>query len=482
MAGRADTWVVDATKRTAAPCGKGEGGDETGGSVLSSILIVDDDPGIRDVLGRSFERWGWLVTTAATGGGGLDAYEAEAPDVVLLDLVLPDLDGIAVLRRLRERNPDVAVIMLTGHGDIETAVEAMQVGAENFLTKPFDLDHLSAVVDRTLEKVELRRRNRYLAGEREAGPALDALGASEGMKRLTAKLRRLAEGDTSVLLLGETGTGKGWVAQQLHRFSPRSGAPFVEVNCGGLTVTFLDSELFGHEKGAFTDAKERKRGLFEIAERGTVLLDEVGDLAPELQPKLLKFLETHQFRRVGGTRTLEVDVRLIAATNHDLERQAEDGRFRKDLYYRLAVMPVRLPPLRERAPEDIAALTYTLLKGLRDRVGSAPERISDEALDHLVRHPWPGNIRELRNVLERIVIMDPGTTEILPRHLPAELRRGDGGGNGPIETLEDVERRHIIRALERFGGNRSRTARSLGIARATLYEKIDRFGLKRIGR
>ncbi len=449
-----------------------------------SILLVDDDAAVLSLLSRFFDGRGWAVFRAMTGAGALEQYDRERTGLVLLDLDLPDMSGLPVLERLRERDPDVTVVMLTGHGDIETAVEAMRIGAENFLAKPVELDHLGAVLDRAAEKLELRRRNRFLSGGLAADRGDEDLGSSPLMRELAGHVERVAGGDSTVLLEGETGTGKGWVARMIHDRSERSDAPFVEVNCAGLTATFLESELFGHEKGAFTDARTAKPGLFEVASAGTIFLDEIGDLAPELQPKLLKVLESRRFRRLGGTRELTVDVRLIAATNRDLQADVAAGRFREDLYYRLAVLPLRMPPLRDRTSDDIAALAYRVLHDLRRSVGAAPTRIGDDALEILCRHRWPGNIRELRNVLERIAILGDGADEIRAHHLPPEMRRGEAAveTGGETLTLEEVERRHILRILEVNEGNRSRSARNLGISRATLYEKLDRYGLRTVGR
>ncbi|MFW6330649.1 MAG: sigma-54 dependent transcriptional regulator, partial [Gemmatimonadota bacterium] len=358
---------------------------------------------------------------------------------------------------------------------------AMRLGAENFLTKPFELDHVGAVADRAREKASLRRHNRLLSDTGAPGSG-EVLGVSTGMRELETRMERIARGDGTVLLMGETGTGKGWVARRIHERSSRRGRPFVEVNCGGLSATFLESELFGHEKGAFTDARTRKDGLFEVADGGTIFLDEIGDLDPELQPKLLKVLEDRRFRRLGGTRELSVDVRLVAATNHDLKRRVASGEFREDLYYRLAVLPLELPPLRDRSAEDIARLTYDTLAELRRRIKAGPERIDDRALAALVGYDWPGNIRELRNLIERILILASDENVLRVGHLPPEMR-GNGAAlrNERPLTLEDVERRHIARVLELNAGNRSRSARALGISRAALYDKMDRFGLRAVG-
>ena len=450
---------------------------------MRSVLLVDDDGGILTVLSRFFEKRGWSVLRAATGERALEHYGAERPDLVLLDLELPDMNGLPVLRRLRELNEAARVIMLTGHGDIETAVEAMRLGADNFLTKPFELDHLAAVIESQEERIQLRHARDAAHEEVEEQVAL---GPSLAMQAIQERIDRMAAGDGTVLLEGETGTGKGWVARRIHDRSDRRGRPFVEVNCGGLSATFLDSELFGHEKGAFTDAKDRKQGLFEVADGGTIFLDEVGDLAPELQPKLLKVLENRSFRRLGGTRELQVDVRLIAATNRDLAAQVRDGAFREDLYYRLNVLPLALPPLRERSHDDVAWLAERILAELTDTIHGGPSRIGDDALRLLVHYRWPGNIREMRNVLERILILAADADEIRPGHLPAEMRDraplNGGGERGEPLTLEEVERRHMARILERTEGNRSQAARVLGISRAALYDKMDRYGLRSVGR
>jgi transcriptional regulator with PAS, ATPase and Fis domain len=301
------------------------------------------------------------------------------------------------------------------------------------------------------------------------------------MRHIGEQIRRLAVGTAPVLLGGETGTGKGWLARRIHLLSPRARGPFVEVNCAGLSATFLDSELFGHEKGAFTDAKHTKRGLFEVADGGTLFLDEIGDLAPELQPKLLTVLESNRFRRLGGTREIEVDVRLVAATHLDLREAVREKRFREDLFYRLAVLPLDLPPLRARGPDEIARLARALLEDLRRRIGQGPGRITPDALLALTRYAWPGNIRELRNVLERVVLLAAHADAIEPAHLPPEIQVAGGGGTAPAAdgdlTLAAVERAHILRVLALSGHNKANAARALGITRGTLYLKLREYGL-----
>jgi DNA-binding NtrC family response regulator len=450
-----------------------------------TILLVDDEPEVLGVLGRFFERRGWQVQRAAEAGGAMALYERDRPDLVLLDIGLPGLSGLRFLEVLRSRDADATVIMLTGQTDVATAVEAMRLGAENFLTKPIELSHLEAASDRAYEKAELRRRNRFLAARKQDIGGAAALGRSPMMRDIARQVELLATTDTTVLLSGETGTGKGYVAQLLHSMSQRSANPFVEINCAGLSATFLDSEIFGHEKGAFTDAKEQKRGLFEVAHNGTFFIDEISDLAPELQPKLLKMLESRKFRRLGGTREIEVNVRLIAATNHDLEKNVRAGRFREDLFYRLNVLPLRMPPLRERGREEIADLALRVLLDLRRRVGRGPTSMSADALDVLTKYSWPGNIRELRNIIERILLLSASGDEVLPGHLPPEIagRSVDMAAGADAELpLEEIERRHIARVLAHHAGNRSRAARTLGISRATLYEKLARYGLDEVGR
>ncbi len=450
-----------------------------------SILLVDDDHEVLSLLSKFFETKGWQVQRAAEVKGAMDLYEREHPDLVLLDIDLPGLSGLQWLEVLRSRDADSMVIMLTGNADIAIAVQAMRLGAENFLTKPVELAHLEAASERAYEKVELRRRNRFFAERQTENSGLAGLGRTTMMRDIARQIELLAASDTTVLLTGETGTGKGWVAHMLHQLSRRSTAPFVEINCGGLSSTFLDSEIFGHEKGAFTDAKDMKRGLLEVAHSGSFFLDEIGDLAPELQPKLLKVLEGRKFRRVGGTREIEVDVRVIAATNHDLEMNVRDGKFREDLFYRLNVLPLRLPALRERGREEIADLAIRLLLDLRRKIGRGPGRFTPEAIALLGQYSFPGNIRELRNVLERVLLLSSDAEEVQPAHLPPEIFVADHlGETGPEAdlSLEEVERRHIARVLAHHNGNRSRAARSLGISRATLYEKLARYGLDEVGR
>ncbi len=438
-----------------------------------SVLLVDDDPAVLKPLGAFLETAGYEVFPETTGQGAIERFTRQLPDVVVLDLCLPDMSGLEVLQQLRDH--EAVVILLTGHGDIETAVEAMHLGAENFLTKPVDMPHLKSVVDRAYDKVRLQRavdlyRSRSTP---EAGPA--SLGVSPQMREIRRQVELVASGNgTSVLLTGETGTGKSFVARMIHELSDRAKEPFVDVNCGGLTATFLASELFGHEKGAFTDAKERKQGLFELADRGTIFLDEIGDLAPDLQPKLLSVLESKTFRRVGGTREISVDVRVVAATNRDPHSLVGEGGLREDLFYRLSVLPLHIPPVRERAREDILVLLEdSLAEFAADKPNGQPE-IESTALEHLLAYSWPGNVREIRNALERALILARGCPKINLEHLPVEIRGATRAQTSSHEslTLSEFERRHIEEALHHHHGNRTHAARELGISRATLIKKI----------
>lgn len=447
--------------------------------MAESVLLIDDDPAVLRMLSRLFDRAAWEVSVASTGEEGLARYDAEEPDLVLLDLHLPGMSGMDVLDRLAERG--ALVILLTGSADVETAVEAMRRGAENFLSKPVRPEHLHALAEKAVEKAKLQRVNEFWASRRTREQGEGSLGRSAKMQALDRQIELVAASDAAtVLLLGASGTGKGWVAQKIHARSARSSGPFVEVNCAGLSSTFLDSELFGHEQGAFTDAKSLKRGLFEVANGGTLFLDEVGELATELQPKLLKVLEGKRFRRVGGTREISVDVRLIAATNRDLEQEIERGSFRRDLYYRLNVLPIELPPLRERDRDDLVGLIQSLLEQLTPRHPRSPARISARALEMLLGYSWPGNVRELSNVLERALVLGAGAEELRPEHLPSDLRSvaPSAGAAGPVRTLQEVERDHIEQALALMDGNRTRAAKALGISRTTLHAKIKQFGLE----
>jgi two-component system response regulator HydG len=446
---------------------------------MASVLIIDDEPAITSALAQYFERTGHEVHRAHSGEEGIVAVKRAHPDLVLLDLRLPDLNGFEVLDRIREHNP--VVIMITGHGDIPDAVRAMQAGAESFLTKPVELAHLGAVATRALEKARLRQMNRYLADRRGRLPATPLLGTSAPMRELAQQIELLARSDrTTVLITGESGTGKGYVAESIHRASVRGERPLVEINCAALSGATLDAELFGQELTPSNGSDALRPGLLDIAEGGSVFLDEIGDLDPQLQPKLLRVLEGKSFRRLGGTREITADVRLIAATGKDLVSEVTDGKFREDLYYRLSVMPINLPPLRARSREDLLELIARLVEELRPNLIDAPTELDDDVLERLLKYAWPGNIRELRNVLERAMIMARGLERVAISHLPAEVREASGSGvdHHIPRTLSEVERIHIDRTLRAHNANRTRAARELGISRATLIKKIKEYGLE----
>lgn len=443
-----------------------------------SVLLIEDEPEIRRVITSLLKRTGLEVVSIGTGRDGLALFEELHPEVCLLDLNLPDIPGFEVLPQMVRAG--AAVIILTGQGDVQTAVRAIQMGAENFLTKPVDTDHLLASVTRAMEKVRLKRETARLRTRDLSSPDLGTLGDSPPMRLIQEQIGLLAENDrATVLISGESGTGKGHVARLIHELSPRGKAPFVQVNCAGLSPNLLESELFGHEKGAFTDAKERKLGLLESAHAGTILLDEVGELAQTLQPKLLQVLEERTFRRVGGNREIPLEGRILAATNRKIEEDVSKGRFREDLFYRLSVFPLALPPLRDRSREDRLVLLETLLAALESQIPGKPRDMDSRVREILLDHDWPGNVREMRNVLERVLILSSGGGKIRVEHLPRDLGRGGGqpGSAALGQSLQEVERDHIARTLSAQNGNRSRTARILGVSRTTLIKKIKDYEL-----
>jgi two-component system response regulator AtoC len=445
---------------------------------VATVLVIDDTPEITAVLGAFFERAGHQVVRVHSGEDGIEAYHRTRPDLVLLDLQLPDMSGFDVLERIRADEP--VVIIITGHGDIPLAVQALQRGAENFLTKPVDLDHLRMAAERGLEKARLRQLARYMRERRGIKGVGALLGTSPAMRELAHQIELLTSTDrTTVLLLGEQGTAKGQMAFAMHAMSDRADKPFVEVACAGGVEGALDAEIFGDEFGGPREAPVRRLGLAEVADKGALLLDEIAALEIPVQSKLLRLLEAQKFRRVGGIEDVSVDVRLIVTSSRDLVEEVQAGRFREDLYYRLSVLPVVLPPLRARAREDLVSLIDRISGELRRQLPLAPAEISDGALDQLLRHPWPGNIRELRNVLERAMIVGRGSRQITVEHLPPDVRRtsGSAAASHVPRTLHDIERAHIERTLRAHNENRTRAARELGISRATLINKIKEYQL-----
>jgi DNA-binding NtrC family response regulator len=450
-------------------------------SATARVLIVDDDPDFCEALRDRLVALGYQVGRAASGPEALRAVREESPAIVLLDLVLPGLDGLAVLETIRREEPDAAVIVITGHGTIARAVDAMKKGAHDFVTKPVDVPHLEIVLAKALDRQALRDAHAVLASE-VADRYATIVGESPAMQEAVDVARRAAPSGATVLLLGESGTGKEVVARAIHRWSLRASRPFVVVNCVALSEELLESELFGHEKGAFTGAHQQKRGKLEVAQGGTVFLDEIGDVRPALQAKLLRVLQDQTFERVGGTRPIRADVRFVAATNRDLRTAVRDGQFRLDLYYRLDVVSVVLPPLRER-PGDVPALARHFLERYRREVKRDLAGLRGDALDCLRRYPWPGNVRELENVVERAVVLSEGP-EIVPRDLPAEIREAGTAPGLAREAprhyhscVEEFKRGLIASTLRRTGGNRTQAARLLGLQRTYLARLIRDLGV-----
>ncbi len=452
---------------------------------MATILIVDDEAFLRDQLERILGEEGYRVHGVETGAGALELAGREPVDLVLLDLNLPDVHGIEVLRELKARDPELLIIVITGYGSVESAVQSLKLGAYDYVKKPFKADAIKLIVRLALETQRLRRRVRAL-GER-AEPPEPVVAESEAMRRVLRQAARVAgHPDTTVLITGESGTGKEVVARLIHHRSSRAGGPFLAVNCASIPASILESELFGHEAGAFTDARRPREGLLEAADGGTVFLDEIGDMDLGLQAKLLRFLETRRIRRLGGVRETEVDVRIVAATNQDLKEAIRERRFREDLYYRLNVFPIHIPPLRER-PGDIVPLARHFLEYFSRKFHRNLREISPEAQVCLRAYPWPGNVREVRNLMERLAITCTGEV-IRAEDLPEEFR--EPGYFGPrrwvlppegcdLESMERELARSLIRqALERTGGNVSRAAKLLGLARSTLRNRMATLGIR----
>ena len=443
------------------------------------ILIVDDEKNTREGLARAL-RDEYAVAEAENGLRALEWLETHHADVVLSDLRMPGLDGMALLSRLLGREPKPVLILLTAYGNIETAVEAMKRGAYDFLAKPVNLDRLELLLKRALTERQMGAENQRLKAQLDSKYGFEnILGTSAAMQEVFDTIRQAAPTRATVLIQGESGTGKELVARALHQCSPRAQGPFIPVHCAALSPTLLESELFGHEKGAFTGAQERRRGRFEMADGGTLFLDEIGEIDPALQVKILRVLEERQFERVGGTETLHVDVRLVAATNRDLKKMVEEGKFREDLFYRLFVVNLTLPPLREREG-DIVLLAQHYLKALAAEHGKKASGITPDAMDLLSAYPWPGNVRELRNVIERMVVLGSGE-KLTVRDLPPSFRLAAGRAESaarPGSALRDAERQLIEEALRKNKGSRTRAAQDLGISRRTLHRKINEFGLR----
>jgi two-component system response regulator PilR (NtrC family) len=447
---------------------------------LKRILVVDDEPSMTELLGIMLRKEGYEVLQAGSRAGSAALLAKGPVDLIITDVKLPDGDGIEILRHVKAASPDTAVIVMTAYGSTQSAVGAMKLGAHDYLIKPFDVDELRIVVRNAFEKQELRQENVLLKAELRARHGLDRIvGSSPPMTALFGLIRSVAQTSSTVMIHGESGTGKELVAKAIHALSSRKDEPFVSVNCGALPETLLESELFGHLKGSFTDAYQNKKGLFEAAHRGTLFLDEVGETPQAMQVKLLRALQERRIRRVGGTSETEVDVRVIAASNRPLDVLVGEKRFREDLYYRLNVIPIRLPPLRERR-EDIPLLADTFLRRFNREMGKKVEQISPGAMKRLLDYSWPGNVRELENVMERAVALETKPA-ILPERLPESLfadpPRQDmtlREGFSLDEHLAAAEARLVLKAIQQSGGDRAGAARLLGVTGRSLRYLISK--------
>ena len=450
----------------------------------STILIIDDEESIRDSLSGILSDEGFHPLVAADAQEGFAILEQQDVHLVLLDIWMEGMDGIEALRKIRQEHVDIPVIMISGHGTIETAVQTTRIGAFDFIEKPLSYDKIVLAINQGLRVARLERENRILRESSPTGPEIT--GTSAPVIHLRMQMERVAPTDASVLILGGHGTGKELVAQTIHRESMRAGHPMVEVNCAAIPEELIESELFGHEKGAFTGADKAKQGKFDQADGSTLFLDEIGDMSLKSQAKVLRILQEQKFERVGGSRTIKVDVRILAATNKDLEQEIEDGNFRADLFYRLNVVPINVPDLQNRL-EDIPALVNEFLIMLRGK-GLGEKQFADDGLTMLMRHPWPGNIRELRNMVERLVIMTPGKNITAAdvsiflhpgKHQPVVASIGAGYSHlGFKEARKQFEHDYLKEKLEENKGNVSKTAEKIGMERSHLHKKVKALGVR----
>ncbi|HOE69433.1 MAG TPA: sigma-54 dependent transcriptional regulator [Candidatus Omnitrophota bacterium] len=449
--------------------------------MFESILLVEDDSNSRKGLTQFLQALDYDVITAANGREGFDLFKEENPDLVIADIRMPEMDGVTLLEKIREEKPSAKVILLTAYGSVEDAVKAMKKGAFYYLTKPVNLEELELLVKKTFSSRQLEEENRELKREifSERYHEGTLIAESPKMKELLRTADKIAASSASVLIEGESGTGKELIARRIHEMSPRSQNPFVAVHCAALTETLLSSELFGHEKGAFTGAVERRQGRFERAHQGSLFLDEIGEISKDTQVKLLRVLQEGEFERVGGVKTIKVDVRLIAATNKTLIDEVKKQSFREDLYYRINVIYLKMPPLRERK-EDIPPLVNTFMRQYGIQNGKKLRGIAPDALEALLRYDWPGNVRELKNIVERMIVLSAGeelTLDQVPDDIrgPRPVAASFVSGNSAVTTLTEAEKELIRNALRETNGNKSKAAEKLGISRRTLYRKIEEY-------
>lgn len=444
------------------------------------ILIIDDEAGIRGVLIGLFDDLGYGVNEAGDGKSGLIMAMEQDIDLVLLDLSLPGMNGLDVLRLIKDNKPDLPIIMMTGYASLKSALEAMRLGAYDYITKPFDINEVRLIAERALEQRRLIDENRYLKSQLQAKYGFNnVIGSNLTTQRAYVMAAKVAHSNASILVLGETGTGKEYIARAIHYQSPRTNGPFIKVSCAALSETLLESELFGHEKGSFTNAIAKRIGRFEMADGGTLFLDEIGDIPLSVQLKLLRVLQEKEFERVGGNETIKVDVRIVAATNRNLEKAIADKEFREDLYYRLNVVTIKLPPLRKRT-EDISELAYHFMRIICNDMNKHIEEISSDAMDILKSYKWSGNLRELSNCIERAIILCNGR-KILPNHLgiiveaqnaPSHI---DPPSHENSKSLAEIEKEHILHVLSLCDNNQTHAASILGIDRKTLRNKINQY-------
>ncbi|PYR47277.1 MAG: transcriptional regulator [Acidobacteria bacterium] len=452
--------------------------------VAERVLIVEDDNAARVGLEQLVKSWGFVAESAADGEDALEKVTSFRPAIVISDLVMPRMDGLALLRALQQQGADVTTLLLTAQGTVETAVEAMKEGAYDYLTKPIDIQRLKILLDKIVERLETMREVKALRRQlREHGSFGSLIGNAPEMRKVYQIIEQAAPTGASVLITGESGTGKELVAQTIHQLSPRTSFPFVAINCAAIPETLLESEIFGHEKGAFTGAADRRQGCFELADRGTLFLDEIGEMTPATQVKLLRVLQERKFRRLGGRTEQSVDVRVIAATNVDPDEAVKQGKLREDLFYRLNVFAFRLPTLRERK-EDLPLLTQAFINEFNSRNQKNIAGVDQQAMRLIEQYAWPGNVRELRNVIERATILSSGPF-IEVKHLPAALAVDPAPEHqpqvalGPGTTVEEAERRLIMMTLEHTRDNKTRAAEILGISLKTLHNKLNKLRLRK---